>query len=1031
LLQACPQDTRPAFRSPDLTAAGMTQRIRALQPMVEEVLGGKIPGPPLEVVVATREDVEALCFEQSVILGSALEGAARGDELRRQKRFEARGQARSVIGLVDAIDNRIHVIPANFKEEDGQDVVDVVLAHEAAHVFQYRAMGLARAIGRARTLDGFMGAQAVCEGHAEWVAKQVAARLGLSAAFADHQRRLVEIPDLSDDPAEEAVARAGLECITFAYVEGEKFVGELVAKLGYERAVARMFRDPPRSQHAVKHVEEYLAPKAGAIDAAEMGRRLKALVPSKYRTQAISAQPGLLRVALAPLDKKTLDAAMAGYRGGTLVFGRPPEKSDSTAKNLFAASFFTWDTPEQAARGFEASIEVRLRQDESIKDTDETATSEWGARETLGGVTSIFLEKKANLDGTVFRSRSVLALKGVACVEVSTINVDVTKQELVAFANRALAEVLAPVPESAPASAPADHEDAESRRGEAAAPLAPMARVEGEIAYEGELAGPAEITIRFWSLEAPGRTVTTATGANGRFSVELPTAGATRVGMIIADGEAYDAHLGSRLRVSEGRTVRYEVKRPKRSVVVVRDAATSRPIAGARAWSATWISSNRDWVWLPSREDTKGRPLVADTGGRVVVKLDGPEWALKRHLLVVAEGYAWEALTLPEQHVEELEITLRPGGSLRVKVANWATLVDPRLRLQIAEFRENARNYRFTYPSEAPAPDEHGEGLIEGLPPGTYGVLVVRGDYNRDGPVYGSALVQVEAGRTTEVAVATKPGPATVTVAGTITVPEAYRLGGHEVNLRLLANDPALGELVLEDEVTIDRKTRAARFTFEPAAPGAWKLLLDEAQWVTDVTVAPEGHELALQVPDPSEVEVEVIDAVTEEPIRRPIGHWRATLPDETRGVWSRVDLRWDAKAEALKLRAAPGAGKLTVQKSRYKSVTNELEIVAGKKIERTWKLHPAAEISVTLRVDGKPFGDHATLRLRARGGDRRIDPLASSTIEGVALFDELDAGFFELEVDAIPGFKRVPSRDVEAELRKVTEVAIDLEKEN
>src|SRR5262249_34935544 len=159
---------------------------------------------------------------------------------------------------------------------------------------------------------------------------------------------------------------------------------------------------------------------------------------------------------------------------------------------------------------------------------------------------------------------------------------------------------------------------------------------------------------------------------------DLPSRGVTRIGMVVADGERHDTLAGMQVRVREGSTIAYTITRPAVARIVVTDAATSRPVEGARVYQAAWRSwqhFEKDGFSMPGPDEVKGAPVLTDAEGCASLRKtrDGP--GEMPGVLVVSPRHAWERGTLTSDKAERLEVSLKPGGSLRIHVANWASLL--------------------------------------------------------------------------------------------------------------------------------------------------------------------------------------------------------------------------------------------------------------------------------------------------------------------------------------------------------------------
>ncbi len=277
LAQDAPATRRTS--KPDFAEASLRRRFDELRPAIEAEIGRPF-GEPVTISAGSTRELAEVLFEEHVAVMAALPpdvSAREGflDSLR-ETAFEV---APSILGKVDMLQGAVHIIPEHFRSvvyEHGQrdlysqDVVDVVLIHEAIHVHQFRHLGLNRMLGRPAGDEEEKARMAVIEGHAESVTRRVASKLGLLPAFTRMQTALSDVPRVMRETQKAAEAREDAERLVFAYVEGEKFVESVIEALGVAKATERLFATPPLTCELIRSPKSYLdsAGSSGAVSQA-------------------------------------------------------------------------------------------------------------------------------------------------------------------------------------------------------------------------------------------------------------------------------------------------------------------------------------------------------------------------------------------------------------------------------------------------------------------------------------------------------------------------------------------------------------------------------------------------------------------------------------------------------------------------------------------------------------------------------------------------------------------------------------------
>jgi HEAT repeat protein len=324
LLAAC----APAQEA-DYGLEALRARVEALRPDVEAALGAPL-GDAVDVRIITPGALKELIAKEAEAQRAAIAGGPRGETLRETCANEATLASQILLAKVELETGAIHVCPENFRRIAdldaswkgllSQDALDAVLLHEMVHVYQVRRFGLARFVAALPSIEQLSARSAVIEGHAQYVGRIATKRRGLDAAAGLIDRTQTEVPASIQDPALRHFAEIVGANLAFAYVEGEKFVGAVAAKVGYEKAVERIFASPPGTLRAVSNPAEYLDPPAEDTSLEEMASLVQRLLTERGgMTQVLPFPIPAVRAALAPAGPKTVESAMRAFDKGLAI----------------------------------------------------------------------------------------------------------------------------------------------------------------------------------------------------------------------------------------------------------------------------------------------------------------------------------------------------------------------------------------------------------------------------------------------------------------------------------------------------------------------------------------------------------------------------------------------------------------------------------------------------------------------------------------------------------------------------------------
>lgn len=263
---AAPAAAETPRAAADFDAAAMTRRLAELRPDLEAILGESL-GPPVEVCASDTKEAVAILVEETVLARCNMVSQPDPARYRKSVRFQTGLLADGLMGKVDLAGGRIHVFPGNLKKigrlwrrEDtvlSRDFLDVVLAHEAAHVHQHRRFGLAALFCAPVSEEHQLCVQAVTEGHAEWVAARFAERRGLQPVHAVYRSFFTGPPD-DIDPLAAGIVRLFSQVLAFPYLKGAEFHAAVVGRLGPGPAFERVMTDTPLDRELIRQPDTYL-----------------------------------------------------------------------------------------------------------------------------------------------------------------------------------------------------------------------------------------------------------------------------------------------------------------------------------------------------------------------------------------------------------------------------------------------------------------------------------------------------------------------------------------------------------------------------------------------------------------------------------------------------------------------------------------------------------------------------------------------------------------------------------------------------
>ena len=198
--------------------------------------------------------------------------------------------SQALLGIYDLEKNVVHIGLDHFvsladaidmPELRAREVTYAVMVHEGAHAVadaNFDLIGLFSK-AQARGSVAVTCAEAVCEGHAQYLARKTCAAANRLNGFEIFTRAITEIPE-GLDAGERALIEMNVRAFGFAYGHGETFVEAVIAD-GGSSAEQRIFSDPPLTRTEILRPAWYLDPDSRPEHGFDLDEALE-LVPAAF-----------------------------------------------------------------------------------------------------------------------------------------------------------------------------------------------------------------------------------------------------------------------------------------------------------------------------------------------------------------------------------------------------------------------------------------------------------------------------------------------------------------------------------------------------------------------------------------------------------------------------------------------------------------------------------------------------------------------------------------------------------------------------
>ncbi len=376
--------------------------------------------------------------------------------------------------------------------------------------------------------------------------------------------------------------------------------------------------------------------------------------------------------------------------------------------------------------------------------------------------------------------------------------------------------------------------------------------------------------------------------------------------------------------------------------------------------------------WTPGRAVHPGplarkQPLVKGASSPVLLEpKTANQWQSSGTYHVHSPGYAWALVRLNTTQGGERVVHLSPSGGLSIQPVGTRPFKGARLRVFSAE--EGSQRLVADFPLEDMAPV-----VIDSLLPGSYLAKVQIGESPMGAQTIGEVAVEVTANIRAhhDLVLDVQPQATRGPLAGTLVLPLAWNIDKFALKLATSGTLPYGVE-----EVKTIRQSKMAPSTTEP---GAWSFDFGELpaadyglhfestqapsplRYVHEFSLPANGiSSLRVEIPEPADVVVRIVDGTTGQPAVVGAIHWRAL--SNQKSASGLLQAAQSGESEGLfTFRAPVGKIRLGAFGGEFDSLDEKLTLQPGEN-SFTYQLNKNCPLEIFL-FDGEtivPFPEHS-----------------------------------------------------------------------
>lgn len=439
----------------EIDAKTLAEAEREARAAVEAALGVDLSQGP-RVVLSTVDEVEEVLSAENVeTFRNQIEDPEQADAER--ERF-ARLMSAAVLAKYSWSADEVMVVAGHFEdmaeeldepELHSPEALRALLVHELVHAVDDYRFDYSSRLTSMSAADHILCLEAVMEGNAQRVARDVAQEREWSSGFDAFTRSITAIPGVEDmDPLERYMAEMSVVRFGTSYHDGERFVRAVLEGGGAE-ALERAFREPPTSTEILFHPEWFLDPSLrpelvydlpGAL--ASVDERFE----EGWNSFSMEINSAQLSQALAMLPEDDVRRCTSAVRSAQTRVHVP----DEGAQNGEMVVLVLMETPSFSEASFLFKAEERLihLKDSMFEGGPLELKDKRQGHDRVEETQVFWCEKRIGLRGEDDEddlvAMAVVMMRGSLVLEVNRIGTDLELEELLTLGHTMLASALAP-----------------------------------------------------------------------------------------------------------------------------------------------------------------------------------------------------------------------------------------------------------------------------------------------------------------------------------------------------------------------------------------------------------------------------------------------------------------------------------------------------------------------------------------------------------------------------------------------------------